>query len=56
MSKINDFCINECPLGIKKSDEFLNKNNSVYDAVADMWSFVDECLKTCPYKDKFEAN
>ena len=33
---INDFCIKECPLGIEKSEEFLDKNNSAFDAAMDM--------------------
>lgn len=49
---MNDFCIKKCPLGKEKSKDFLAQNNSVYDAVIDMRSFVEECLKTCPHKDK----
>jgi hypothetical protein len=51
--KMNDFCIKTCPLGVKKSEEFLAKNNSAYDAALDMHFFVDECKKTCPHKNKF---
>lgn len=54
MSEINEFCIKDCPLGKEKSKEFLDRNNSVYDAVLDMRAFVKECLKTCPYKDKLQ--
>jgi hypothetical protein len=50
---MNDFCIKTCPLGVKKSEEFLAKNNSAYDAALDMHFFVDECKKTCPHKNKF---
>jgi hypothetical protein len=53
MSEINDFCVKECPLGIKKSGEFLDKNKSAFDAAVDMHYYVKECIKTCPYKDKF---
>lgn len=52
MSEVNDFCIKECPLGIEKSEEFLDKNNSAFDAAMDMHCYVKECIKTCPYKDK----
>lgn len=52
MSEVKDFCIKSCPLGIEKSKEFLDKNNSAYDAAMDMHFFVKECMKTCPYKDK----
>jgi hypothetical protein len=54
MSEINNFCIKECSLGIKKSEEFLDKNSSAFDAAMDMCFFVEECKKTCPYKDKFD--
>lgn len=52
---MNDFCIKGCPLGIEKSEEFLAINNSVYDAAMDMHSFVEECLKTCPHRDKLNT-
>ena len=54
MSQINKFCIKSCPVGIEKSRELLSKNESVYDAVADMRCFVEKCIKTCPYKDKID--
>ena len=46
------YCNNECSIGKKASKEFLNNNNSAFDAAIDFWHFVDECIKTCPYKDK----
>lgn len=52
MSEINKFCIKSCLVGLEKSQELLNKNESVYDAAADMHSFVKDCIKTCPYKDR----
>lgn len=52
---MNDYCINECPLGKEKSEEFLDKNESAYDAAMDMRFFVKECLKTCPHKDKVKT-
>lgn len=54
MPEVRDFCIKDCPLGKEKSREFLDKNNSVYDAATDMYFFVEECIKTCPYKKKKE--
>ena len=48
---MNDYCIDKCPLGKEKSKEFLDKNESAYDAAMDMHFFVQECLKTCSYKD-----
>lgn len=50
------YCIKECPLGKEKSRELLDKNNSAYDAALDMQFFVDKCIKTCPYKDKLQAD
>lgn len=55
MSEVKDFCIKGCTLGKEKSREFLEQNNSVYDAAMDMHFFVKECLKTCPHKDKFNT-
>jgi hypothetical protein len=52
---MNNYCIKECPLGKEKSEEFLNRNNSAYDAAMDMYFFVEECKNTCPYKDKLNA-
>ncbi len=52
---MNDFCIKGCPLGTEKSKEFLDKNNSAYDAAMDMHFFVENCIKTCPHKDKFKT-
>jgi hypothetical protein len=48
-----EYCNSRCPIGKKAKDEFLNDNNSVFDAVIDFWHFVDECIKTCPYTDKY---
>ena len=50
-----DYCHKECPIGKAKSKEFLDANNSAYDAAMDMWFFVEKCIKTCPYKDKFKT-
>jgi hypothetical protein len=55
MSEVKDFCIKECPIGKKKSREFLDMDNSAYDAALDMYFFVEKCMNTCPYKDKFNA-
>lgn len=46
------YCYKTCPIGKKASEEFLEKNNSVYDAASDFWAFTDECFKNCPYKDE----
>lgn len=45
------YCDKNCPIGKKKSTEFLDKNNSAYDAALDFMWFTEECFKTCPYKE-----
>ena len=53
-----DFCHKTCTVGKKVSKEILDESESVKDAAIDFWYFIDECLKTCPYKeehDKFTA-
>ena len=45
----NMYCIKKCPLGKQKSKEFLNYNNSAYDAAIDMQLFVENCKTTCAY-------
>jgi hypothetical protein len=47
-----DYCYKICSVGKKAAAEFLDKNNSAYDAAIDFWSFTDECFKNCPYKDE----
>lgn len=44
------YCNDECPIGKAARDEFLNLNNSAYDAAMDFRFFTDNCFKTCPYK------
>ena len=48
----NGYCIKHCEIGCKKSKEFLDKNNSAYDAAIDFWAFTEKCFENCPYKDK----
>ena len=45
------YCNDECPIGKAARDEFLDLNNSAYDAAMDFRFFTDNCFKTCPYKD-----
>jgi hypothetical protein len=42
-----DYCYKECPIGKAKSKEFLDANNSAYDAALDMMWFVEKCSETC---------
>ena len=47
-----DYCNKECPIGIKASAEFLEKNNSAYDAALDFLWFTETCFEACKYKEK----
>lgn len=47
------YCNDICSKGQKASDEFIKKADSAFDAAIDFWAFVEECIKTCPYKDKY---
>lgn len=41
------YCSDTCPIGKAKKEQFLEENNSAYDAAFDMIHFVQECTKTC---------
>lgn len=47
-----DYCYKRCEKGKNASKEFLDRHDSVYDAVSDFWAFTEKCFKTCPYKDE----
>lgn len=49
-----NFCDTECPIGTKAKEELLNKRNSAFDAAIDFNYFIDECIKTCPFKKVVE--
>lgn len=46
------YCYKTCPIGKQASADFLEKNNSACDAAMDFNFFVDECSKTCRYKNE----
>lgn len=46
------YCNDYCPIGRAARDEFLNINNSAFDAAFDFRHFTANCFKTCYYKDK----
>lgn len=46
----NKICYNDCSIGKAACDAFLVKNNSVINAASDFNYFVENCFKTCPYK------
>ena len=50
------YCNKYCHIGREKSREFLNNNNSAYDAALDFVWFTEECFKTCPYKAEHDDN
>lgn len=45
------YCNNKCATGMAMRNEFLAKNNSVFEAAADFSHFTENCFKTCPYKE-----
>lgn len=45
------YCNNNCSTGMTARDKFLAKNSSVFDAAFDFNYFVENCFKSCPYKD-----
>ena len=45
------YCDKKCPIGMKAGREFLDNNNSAYEAGLNFSSFVEECFKTCQYKE-----
>ena len=49
-----EYCDKICYIGSKKSEEFLDKNSSAFDAVIDFKLYINKCFKTCPYKEKLE--
>lgn len=51
-----EYCNEVCQIGKQKSKEFINKNNSFYDAAVDFRFFVDSCFKTCPYKEMYDKS
>lgn len=46
------YCNDICPIGRAARDEFLNLNNSAFDAAMDFRHFTDNCFKNCLYKSE----
>jgi hypothetical protein len=44
------YCNEKCPIGIAARDEFLELNNSAFDAAIDFGIFTENCFKTCPHR------
>lgn len=42
-----DYCLEECPVGIKCKEEALQKQDSVFDAVDEVSEFLIDCHKDC---------
>ena len=49
-----DYCSKRCLIGIKASEEFLDKQNSAFDAAIDFMLFANKCFDTCPYKEEHD--
>lgn len=47
------YCYKECLLGKAKCIEYLKLNNSALEAAFDFKLFIEECSKTCPYKNLY---
>ena len=45
------YCGEHCSIGKAAQETFLDQNNSAYDAVIAFWAFIENCVKTCPYKN-----
>ena len=41
-----------CKIYQDKKEELLRIHSSAFGAAADMWFFIDECSKTCIYKNE----
>lgn len=50
------YCNHKCDIGIAAREEFLAKNNSVFDAIIDFDYFTAECSKTCTYQIEHNLN
>ena len=44
---MNNYCINQCPIGQKYKATFLEQDDSVFDAVSDVQRMLEACMKTC---------
>jgi hypothetical protein len=45
------YCLEKCLTGNAASKNFLNSQNSIFDAVVDFQLFTTKCFETCPYKE-----
>ena len=45
------YCSRTCEIGKRASKEFLDQNNSAYEAALDFHIFVEKCFNTCKYKE-----
>lgn len=53
---MNDYCINQCPIGQEYKATFLEQDDSVFDAVFDVQRMLEACMKTCHVFHKEEEN
>ena len=56
MEETMKHCIDKCPAGQQKYKDLLEAYNSIYEAVIRFRFFVEDCSKTCPYKNNLNNN
>jgi hypothetical protein len=56
MEETMKHCIDKCPVGQQKYKDLLEAYNSIYEAVIRFRFFVEDCSKTCPYKNNLNNN
>lgn len=44
---MNNYCLNQCPIGQEYKKQVLEYNDSVFDAVSDVQRMLEQCMKTC---------
>lgn len=45
------YCYKECGRGQIEADHLLKTSDSIRDAVIDFEYFIENCFKTCPYRE-----
>lgn len=55
MDKKEYYCNYVCEKGKKQREKLIWACESVFDAVSDMQSYINECYQTCPFKKEIES-
>ena len=50
------YCYEKCDIGVKAGKQFLEQNESIFDAASDFQCFVENCFQACPYKNTNQYN